>query len=71
MRIVHSPSSPLLVDLRGAAKILGVAPSSVRKLVLRKQLPATRAGRGGKIFIPQGALAAYVATLAKEARTAG
>ncbi|MGH9712638.1 MAG: helix-turn-helix domain-containing protein [Candidatus Acidiferrales bacterium] len=55
----------LLVDLKTAAKILGIAPSSVRALVRRRSLPRVRAGRGGKIFIPRIALTNFVAALAR------
>ena len=55
--------SPLLVDLQSAARILGLTPSSVRGLVLRKQLPSIRAGRGGKIFISRAAIDNYISAL--------
>jgi hypothetical protein len=57
----------LLVDLKGAAEILGIACSSVRALIGRHALPVIRAGRGGKLFIPRTALSRFVAGLRKSA----
>jgi hypothetical protein len=59
----------LLVDLKTASEILGIASSSVRGLVRRRALPKVRAGRGGKIFIPRVAIVQFVATAAKKRRT--
>jgi hypothetical protein len=55
----------LLVDLKSAAEILGIAHSSVRRLIGRESLPVLRAGKGGKIFIPRVALTGLVAGLRK------
>jgi hypothetical protein len=50
----------LLVDLKTAAAILGLARSSVRLLVAREELPAIKAGKGGKLFIPRHSLTKFV-----------
>jgi hypothetical protein len=55
----------LLVDLHGAANILGIAPSSVRTLIRQHALPELRAGRGGKIFVPRAELSRLISGLAK------
>ncbi len=56
-------NTSLLVDLKGAAEILGIARSSVRVLIGRHSLPVLRAGRGGKIFVPRAELSRLVSEL--------
>ena len=49
----------LLVDLHEAATILGILFTAVRRLIAEGQLPAIRAGRGGKFFIARTAIVKY------------
>jgi excisionase family DNA binding protein len=49
----------LLVDLHEAAAILGIPFTAVRRLIAEDQIPATRAGRGGKFMIARTAIAKY------------
>ena len=56
----------LLVDLKAASEILGLAPSSVRNLIATGDLRAIRAGRGGKFFISRTALSEFAAGLPGE-----
>jgi excisionase family DNA binding protein len=58
--ILSSIDLPLLVDLKNASEILGIARSSVRRLIRIKSLPAIHAGKGGKLFIPRAALTEFV-----------
>jgi excisionase family DNA binding protein len=53
----------LLVDLHEAAAILGIPFTAVRRLIAEDQIPATRAGRGGKFMIARTALAKYAERL--------
>jgi excisionase family DNA binding protein len=54
---VASPKKQtLLVDLQGAAEILGIPFTAVRRLISEGLLPATRAGRGGKFMIARTAI---------------
>jgi hypothetical protein len=53
----------LLVDLGTASRLLGLKCSSVRRLVLREDLPAIKAGKGGKLFIPRQAILRFVERL--------
>lgn len=55
--------TPLLVDLEQAGRILGLKKSSVRALIAREELPAVRADRGGKFFVPRAALEKFAARL--------
>ena len=48
-----------LVDLHKAASMLGIPYTAVRRRMAEGQLPATRAGRGGKFTIARTALAKY------------
>ena len=58
-----APTQPkkqsLLVDLHEAAALLGIPFTAVRRLIAEGQIPATRAGRGGKFWIARTALAKY------------
>jgi len=65
MNTVPQPdkTETLLVDLKTAAQILGIARSSVRLLVAREDLPAIKAGKGGKLFIPRQAITKFVERL--------
>jgi excisionase family DNA binding protein len=58
---VHTPpkKQTLLVDMHEAAEILGIPFTAVRRLIAEDQLPATRAGRGGKFMIARTAIAKY------------
>jgi excisionase family DNA binding protein len=47
------------LDLHEAAEILGIPFTAVRRLIAEDQIPATRAGRGGKFMIARTALAKY------------
>ena len=49
----------LLVDLHEAAEILGIPFTAVRRLIAEDQIPATRAGRGGKFMIARTAIVKY------------
>jgi excisionase family DNA binding protein len=49
----------LLVDLHEAASMLGIPFTAVRRLIAEGQLPATRAGRGGKFMIARTAIVKY------------
>jgi excisionase family DNA binding protein len=53
----------LLVDLHEAAAILGIPFTAVRRLIAEDQIPATRAGRGGKFMIARTALSKYAERL--------
>jgi excisionase family DNA binding protein len=57
----HTPpkKQALLVDLHEAAEILGIPFTAVRRLIAEDQLPATKAGRGGKFMIARTALVKY------------
>jgi excisionase family DNA binding protein len=53
------PKSKHFVDLHEAAAILGIPFTAVRRLIAEDQIPATRAGRGGKFMIARTAIAKY------------
>jgi len=48
-----------LGDLHEAAPISGIPFTAVRRLIAESQLPATRAGRGGKFMIARTAIVKY------------
>ncbi len=49
----------LLVDMKTAARILGIQWTAGRRLIAEDQIPATRAGRGGKFMIARTAIVKY------------
>jgi excisionase family DNA binding protein len=57
--VVSPKKQTLLVDLQGAAEILGIPFTAVRRLISEGLLPATRAGRGGKFMIARTAIEKY------------
>jgi excisionase family DNA binding protein len=45
--------------MKTAARILGIPFMAVRRLIAEDQLPAIRAGRGGKFMIARTAIVKY------------
>jgi excisionase family DNA binding protein len=59
---VSNPNTPLLLDTRGAAALVGVQPGVLRRWV-HDGLPFVRAGRGGRKMFTRRDLEKWVERL--------